>query len=310
MVSELINFYHSDLMNALYYFEYHGPLNKTIGWIDQDQEVKKLFALIKKIKFPRFKQFIQWARYLAANNQLHSPRELQAAIVKKPPRGKTGEKWVKESEKMGDILQEIYNLYKNKIQTKESKQLFEKLCEKIRKKYSTIWPELKEESKKLPGIRWKKKDPMVCLLEPIDGRLSHKLKYSEIAFIEASQQTLNEEDLFLHEIIKLLNNTRPIQKWVKLDKEGVKAIAYELFTEMQSLRLIQKIFGKNPNFRTTIQHKLNNLWIPLIRPETMFDEDELERILTQAYKRIPNHDYSAMYQMSELYTELRIILLN
>ncbi|MBD3191801.1 MAG: hypothetical protein GF308_14235 [Candidatus Heimdallarchaeota archaeon] len=309
-MSELIDFYHSDLMNALYYFEYHGPLHKTVGWIDQDPEVKKLLALIKKIKFPRFKQFLQWARYLAANNRIHSPRELQAAIVKNPPRGKTGEKWVDEAEKMGDILQEIYNLYTNKIQTKESKKQFMDLCEKIKKKYSTIWPKLKEESKKLPGIRWKKKDLVVCLLNPIDGRLSHKLKYSEIAFIEASEQTLNGEDLFLHEIVKLLNNTRPIQKWVKLDKEGVKAIAYELFTEMQSLRLIQKIFGKNPNFRSTIQQKLYHLWIPLIRPDTMFDEDELERILTKAYKRIPNLEYSAMYQMSELYTELRIILLN
>jgi len=308
-VSELIKFYHSDLVDALYYFEYHGPSYKKIKWLPRDSNVRDLYKLIREIKFTRFKHFLPWARSIAALNDLETPKKLAKYIKNNPPKGKFAEKWLEEIDKLEDILSEIFNFYKKNILHDDIKKKLERLREDIEKKYKKYWLELKEESKKLPGIVWKRKDPIICLIYPIEGRLSHKLKYADIAYIETSEIMLEDEVLFLHEIVKLLNYSKPAEAWVKQDRRGVRAIAYELFTEMQTLRLVEKLLKKKPNFKKVILEKLDTLWIPLIRAETSFDEEELERILTKAYRNIPNHEFDALYQIGELYTELNIILL-
>ncbi|MFX1537156.1 MAG: hypothetical protein ACFFDI_23345 [Promethearchaeota archaeon] len=309
-MSELIRFYHSKMVNALYYFEYHGPLKKKMSWIEQDPSVRELYSVIKKIKFPRFKYFLSWAKHFSVIHDLDSPKKLTRFTSENPPRGKLGENWLAELEKMDDILQEILNVYKDKVLTPERKANFEKYCAEIKKKYSPLWLRLKEESEKLPGISWKKKNPIICLLDPIDGRLTYKSSFGDIAFVEVSKTLLEEEDRLFHEVIKLLNFTRPLGRWVKQDREGIRAISYELFTEMQSLKIQKAVLGKHPNFRSVIRKKLDTMWIPMIRPETMFDEEELERILNNAYKMIPKHEFDSLYQLGELNTELNIILLN
>ena len=308
-MSNLIEFYHSDLVDALYFFEYHGTNYKRIKFLPRDKGVRDLYKLIREIKFPRFKYFLPWARSTAVLQKLDTPKKLASYIEKNPPRGKFAEKWIDEIDKLEDILQEIYNHFKKNVQTKENKEKLDKLKEKIEKKYERYWVQLKEESEKLPGISWKRKEPMICLLYPIEGRLSHKLKFGDIAFIEASEITLDDDVLFLHEIVKLLNNTKPINSWVKQDRRGVRAIAYELFTEMQTLHILEKIINEKPNFKKVILEKLETLWIPVIREDTSFDDEELERILTRAYKIIPKHEFDALHQLGELYTELNIVLL-
>ncbi len=308
-LSELIKFYHSDLADALYYFEYHGPLKKKIGWIERDKKARALYKVIREIKFTRFKHFLPWARNIVVLHDIESPKKLARYIENNPPRGKFGEKWLKEIQKLIDIVSEILNYYKKNILTKEREKELENTREEIKKKYSKYWSKLQEESIKLPGISWKRKNPIVCLLYPLDGRLSHKLTYSDIAYIETSKVMIERDDMFLHEVVKLLNYSKPIGSWVRQDRRGVRAIAYELFTELQTLKLINAITGKRPNFRSIIYEKMYNVWIPYIRPDTSFDEDELERILGLAYKKITRKEYDGLYQMGELYTELNIILL-
>jgi hypothetical protein len=308
-MSDLIPFYSSDLIDALYYFEYHGPLYKRINWLPRDKGVRNLFKLIRQIKFARIKFFLPYARNVAAVNKIEEPLKLAHHIRDNPPKGKFAERWVEEYDKMRDILKEIWKLYKNSILTPEKEEELSKLRKQIINKYSPIWEKLKEESEKLPGITWKRKQPSICLLYPLDGRLSHKLKLSDIAFIETSQNMVDDEELFLHEVVKLLNYTKPISSWIRQDRRGIRAIAYEVFTELQSLRIITVMYNKKPNYRKIIQGKLNDLWIPQIRKETTFDDDELERIMMQAYKMIPKHQFDALYQLGEIYTELNIILL-
>jgi len=308
-VHDLIPIKYSDLADALYYFEYMGPLYKRIKWLERDKQAQKLYKLIREIKFAMFKNFLPWARDIAIRNDINSPTTLAKYIRDNPPRGKFGEKWVNDYEKMRDILLEIFNFFTKEVLTKTKCEELEKLRSQIIQKYSPIWPKLKDESEKLPGISWKRKTPTVCLLHPLDGRLSHKLKFSDTAYIEVSQAMLDDETLFLHEVVKLLNYTKPIGSWVRQDKRGIRAIAYEIFTELQTLKLVNALFNKKPNYRTVINLKLDSIWIPFIRPETTFDEDELERILQKAYKLIGKHSYDTLFQMSELYTELNIILL-
>lgn len=308
-MSDYIKFYHSDLIDALYYFEFQGPLKKKINWIEQDKEAKKLYRLIKEIKFSRFKHFLPWIRNIAAKHEIESPKKIALYVKRNPPKGKFAEKWVEEIDKLEDIVQEIYNYFRKKVLTKEKKKELEDLRNAIERKYSKIWKKLKEESEKLPGISWKRKEPIVCLVYPLDGRLSHKLKFSDIAYIETSKFTLEDDALFLHEVIKLLNYSKPIGSWVRQDKRGVRAVAYELFTELQTLRLISSLSGKRPNYKSIVNSKLNSLWIPFIRSDMSFDEDELERILSNAYKLITKHQFDALYQLGEIYTELNIILL-
>ena len=306
---DLISIKYSDLADALYYFEFMGPLYKRIKWLERDKNVFQLYKLIREIKFPRFKNFLPYARFITISNDISSPTQLAKHIRDHPPKGKFAEKWVAEYEKMRDILREIYNYFMKNVLTNEKKEELEKLRKKIEKKYGKIWHKLKVESEKLPGISWKRKSPIVCLLYPLDGKLSHKLKFSDIAFIETSQAMVDDEALFLHEVVKLLNYTKPVGSWVRQDRRGIRAIAYEIFTELQTLKIVNALFDKKPNYKTVINLKLDSIWIPFIRPETSLDEDELERVLAKAYKKISKHEYDAMFQMSELYTELNIILL-
>ncbi|MGC9781091.1 MAG: hypothetical protein HZR80_17740 [Candidatus Heimdallarchaeota archaeon] len=308
-MNNLIKFYHSDLVDALYYFEFHGPLRKKIGWVEQDKDARRLYKLIREIKFSRFKQFLPWARNFAVKYEIESPKKLALFIKRNPPKGKFAEKWLEELVKLEDIVQEIYNYYKNNVLTKERRKDLENTRNDIKKKYSKIWDKLKEESEKLPGISWKRKEPIICLVYPLDGRLSHKLKFSDIAYIESSKLTLEDDSLFLHEVVKLLNYSKPIGSWVRQDKRGVRAVAYELFTELQTLKLISSFSGKRPNYKTIVNDKLNSIWIPFIRSNMSFDEDELERILSNAYRLITKHEFDALFQLGEIYTELNIILL-
>ena len=304
-----VKIYYSDLVDALYYFEYHGPMYKKIKWIERDVRVRDLFKLIREIKFPRFKLFLSLVRDVAVKQEITSPKKLARYMEKNPPRGKFAEKWVEEADKMADILQEIYNTFTKKILTPEKKEELEKLREKIDKKYSKYWKKFKDETEKLPGMSWKRKEPLVCLLYPLDGRLSHKLKFGDIAYIETSKQMLDEEDHFMHEVVKLINNTKPIDAWVRQDRRGVRAIAYELFTQMQTLHILHKMLNKKPDFREVVLDKLETIWIPYIRPGTDFDEEELERILENAYEQITKHEFDALFQLGELYTEMNIVLL-
>ncbi|NHK32702.1 MAG: hypothetical protein FK730_15235 [Asgard group archaeon] len=308
-MSELIPFYNSDLIDALYYFEYHGPLYKRIFWVERSKAVRNLFKIIRTIKFSRFRFFLPYARNIAAINQIDDPTKLAKFLRDNPPRGKFGEQWAYDYEKMRDILKEILKLYLNTITTKETREKLEKMRQAISEKYSSIIPKLKEESEKLPGIIWKRKTPKICLIYPLDGRLSHKLKLSDIAYIETSEQMLEDETLFLHEVVKLLNYTKPIGSWVRQDRRGIRAIAYEMFTELQTLKLINSLYDKKPNYRKTVQEKLHNIWIPQIRMDTTFDDEEFIRIMTDAYKMITKHEFDAQYQLGEIYTELNIILL-
>ncbi|MFW9924540.1 MAG: hypothetical protein ACFFDW_14750 [Candidatus Thorarchaeota archaeon] len=308
-MSNLIKFYSNDLVDALYYFEYHGPLYKNIKWIPRESGVKDLYKLVKEIKFTRFKYFLPWARYTAVINQIDSPKKLAKYIKEHPPRGKFGEQWAEDHEKMNDILQEIFNLFKKNVLSDQKKNELEELRERIRNKYSKIMDKLKVESEKIPGIIWKRKEPIICLVYPIDGRLSHTLNFADIAFIETSELMLNDENSFFHDVVKVLNFKKPVGAWVKQDRRGIRAIAYELFTQMQTQKIVEAIYQKKPNFRKVILEKLDTIWIPVIRDQTLFDEDELERILLDAYKMIPKHKFDALYQLGELYTELNIILL-
>lgn len=307
-MSDLIQFYYSDMVDALYFFEYHGPLYKKIKWKERDNHVKELYKIIRQIKFPRLKLLLPWARTQAVLHDLTTPKSLAKYIQKNPPKGKFAEKWLAEIEKMTDIFQEIYKLYTKKILTPEKRKELDTNREKIEKKYSKIWNKIKQETKIIPGFTWKRKEPKICLLYPIDGRLSHKVKFADIAYIETSDIMIKDESMFLHEVIKLLNYTKPIFSWVKQDRRGIRAIAYELFTEMQTLLLIKKIYRKEPNFKAIIE-KLDTLWIPYIRSGTSFDDDELERILRNSFKLIPNAEFEPLYQLGELYTEMNIILL-
>ncbi len=307
-MNDSIQFYYSDMADALYFFEYHGPLYKKIKWKERNKDVKELYKIIRQIKFPRLKLLLPWARTKAVLHNLTTPKSLTKYIQNNPPKGKFAEKWIAEIEKMTDIFQEILNLYTKKILTPEKRKELESIREKIEKKYSKIWDKLKRETEITPGFTWKRKEPKICLLYPIDGRLSHKLKYADIAFIETSEVMIKNESMFLHEVIKLLNYTRPIFAWVKQDRRGIRAIAYELFTAMQTMLLIEKIFKKESNFNVIVE-KLDTLWIPYIRPETSFDEDELERILEKSYELISNAEFEPLYQIGELYTEINIILL-
>ncbi|NHJ38954.1 MAG: hypothetical protein FK731_02895 [Asgard group archaeon] len=308
-MSELISFYYSNLIDALYFFEYHGPLYKRIYWLERNKDVRDLYKIIRDIKFTRFKFFLPYARNVAALNQIDDPTKLAKHIRDYPPRGKFGEQWVIDYEKMRDILREILKLFLTTITTKETLDKMEKIRQSIKKKYSPIWTKLKDESEKLPGINWKRKEPKICLLIPLDGRLSHKLKLSDIAYIETSELMLEDENLFLHEVVKLLNYTKPIGSWVRQDRRGIRAIAYEVFTELQTIKLINSLYQKIPNYKKIVQEKLNNLWIPQIRKDTTFDDDELVRIRTDAYRMLTKHEYDAQYQLGEIYTELNIILL-
>ncbi len=308
-MSDIIEFRHSDLADALYYFEYHGPLKKKIDWIDRDKDARELYRIIREIKFARFKHFLPWARNIAILHEIDTPKKLVRYVEKNPPRGKFGEKWLEEIQKLSDIVTEIMNYYKKNILTKDIEKELEELRKEIKKKYSKYWSKLQEESQKLPGISWRRKEPIVCLLYPIDGKLSHRLAYSDVAYIETSKIMLERDDMFLHEIIKLLNYSKPIGSWVRQDRRGIRAIAYELFTELQTLKLVNSLTGKNPNFRSIINEKMYDIWIPFIRPGTSFDEDELERILGVAYKKITKKEFDGLYQLGELYTELNIILL-
>ena len=82
-----------------------------------------------------------------------------------------------------------------------------------------------------------------------------------------------------------------------------------MFTELQTQKIIQAITVKKPNFKAIVYDKLENIWIPFIRASTSFDEDELERILTKAYKTVSKKEFEPLFQMGEIYTELNIILL-
>jgi hypothetical protein len=308
-LSEIIEFRHSDLADALYYFEYHGPLKKKIDWVERDKDARELYKIIREIKFSRFKYFLPWARNIVVLHEIDTPKKLARFIENNPPRGKFGEKWLEEIDKLIDIVSEILSYYKKNILTKEMGKELEDIRGEIKKKYSKYWSKLQEESMKLPGISWKRKEPIVCLLYPLDGKLSHKLTYSDIAYIETSRLMVERDDMFLHEVVKLLNYSKPIGSWVRQDRRGIRAVAYELFTELQTLKLINALTGKKPNFRSIINEKMYNIWIPYIRPDTSFDEDELERILGQAYKKITRHEFDGLYQLGELYTELNIILL-
>ncbi|NHJ48191.1 MAG: hypothetical protein FK733_10430 [Asgard group archaeon] len=308
-MNDLIPFYHSDLIDALYFFEYHGPLYKRISWLERNKDVRNLYKVIRDIKFSRFKFFLPYARNIAALHQIDDPLKLAKYIRDNPLKGKFAEQWIIDYDKMKDILKEILKLYKKQIMTKEMEKEYDNLRSKIKKKYKVIWEKLKEESEKLPGISWKRKQPSICLIHPLDGRLSHKLKFSDIAYIEVSEQMLEDETLFLHEVVKLLNYTKPIGSWVGQDRRGVRAIAYEVFTELQSLKLIKQLYNKTPNYKKIVQEKLYNLWIPQIRKDTSFDDDEFVRIMIDAYKIITKQEFDALYQMGEIYTELNIILL-
>jgi len=309
ILSEQIKFYHSNLVDALYYFEYHGPLYKHIKWIERDKNVVELYKIIKDVKIAKIKYFLPWARTVAVSNEIDSPKKLAKEIIGNPPKGKFAESWVEEGEKTQDILVEIYNLYNNNKDLKGKMTELENLRSKIEKKYSNDITKLMDESIKIPGLSWKRKEPKICLVYPIDGRLTHKLKFSDTVYIEASEDIMNDETSFYHPIIKMLNYTKPIGAWVRQDRRGIRAIAYELFTELQTIKLVSQLYGKRPNFHTIVTNKLYNLWIPFIRPNTTFDEDELERILSNAYKNITKKEFDSMYQMGELYTELNIILL-
>ena len=308
-MSEIIEFRYSDLADALYYFEYHGPLKKKIDWVERDKDARALYKIIREIKFTRFKHFLPWARNIVVLHEIDTPKKLARHVEMNPPRGKFGEKWLEEIQKLTDIVTEILSYYKKNVLTKEKEKELERLRKEIKKKYSKYWVKLQEESEKLPGISWKRKEPMICLLYPLDGKLSHKLTYSDIAYIETSKIMLEREDMFLHEVVKLLNFSKPIGSWVRQDRRGIRAIAYELFTDLQTLKLVNSLTGKNPNFRSIINEKMYDIWIPFIRPNTSFDEDELERILGTAYKKITKKEFDGLYQLGELYTELNIILL-
>ena len=209
---------------------------------------------------------------------------------------------------MGDIFQEIYNLYTKKVLTAETKKTLDDTRETIEKKYSKIWKQFKSETEATHGFIWKRKEPKICLLYPLDGRLSHKLQFSEIAFIEASAEMIQDETLFLHEVVKLINYTKPIFSWVKQDRRGIRAIAYELFTEIQTHLLVSSIYKKPPNFEEIVD-KLDEIWIPSIRSGTSFDDDELERILAYSYESLTKTEFEPLYQLGELYTEMNIVLL-
>ncbi len=308
MSDDLIPIYYSDMADALYFFEYHGPLYKKINWKERDSHVKELYKIIRQIKFPRLKMLLPWARTQAVLHDLTTPKSLTKYIKNNPPKGKFAEKWLAEIGKMTDIFQEILNIYTKKILTREKRKELEHNRKMIVKKYSKTWDKLKRETEKIHGFTWKRKEPMICLLYPIDGRLSHKLKFADIAFIETSDKMLKNKSMFLHEVVKLLNYTKTIFAWVKQDRRGIRAIAYELFTEMQTMLLVEKIFKKKPNFQVMLE-KLDTLWIPFIRSGTSFDDDELERILENSYELIPNTEYEPLYQLGELYTEMNIILL-
>ncbi|MHA1556951.1 MAG: hypothetical protein ACTSPM_08475 [Candidatus Heimdallarchaeota archaeon] len=307
-MSDLIPIYYSDMADALYFFEYHGPLYKQIKWIERNKDVKELYKIIRQIKFPRLKLLLPWARTQAVLHDLTTPKSLTKYIQNNPPKGKFAEKWLAEIGKMTDIFQEILNMYQKKILTPEKRKELENNRKSIEKKYSQIWDKLKHETENTHGFTWKRKEPKICLLYPIDGRLSHKLKFADIAFIETSDIMIKNENAFLHEVIKLLNYTKTIFAWVKQDRRGIRAIAYELFTEMQTMLLIEKMFKKKPSFTAMIE-KLDNLWIPYIRSETFFDDDELERVLQQSYTLILNAEFEPLYQLGELYAEMNIILL-
>lgn len=307
-MSDLIPIYYSDMADALYFFEYHGPLYKKIKWKERNKDVRELYKIVRQIKFPRLKLLLPWARTQAVLHDLTTPKSLTKYIQNNPPKGKFAEKWLAEIGKMTDIFQEILNLYTKKILTSEKRKELKRNRERIEKKYSKIWDKLKQETEIIPGFTWRRKDPKICLLYPIDGRLSHKLKFADIAYIETSDVMINNKSMFLHEVIKLLNHTKPIFAWVKQDRRGIRAIAYELFTEMQTMLIIEKMFKKEANFEAILE-KLDSLWIPFIRSETSFDDDELERILLNSYEIIPNAEFEPLYQLGELYTEMNIILL-
>ncbi|MEA2070301.1 MAG: hypothetical protein U9O98_03330 [Asgard group archaeon] len=308
-MSKLVEFYQSDIVDALYYFEYHGPRKDDLQWIEQNEDVKKLHNIIKKIHFPRLKFFLPWIRNVIVTEDLHSINEIKKYIIENPPRGKTGEKIVNQIDKVGDVINEIIKLYQKKILTKKKKKELKKLRSQIQRKYSSQWRKLKKISVTLPGISWEKKDPTICFLYPIDGRLSFKLPYADVAYIETSEKMLENDGLFLHELVKVLNYSKPLGSWVRQDKRGIRAIAYELFSEMQTIYILSKLHNRNPDFKEAVYDKLQNIWIPLIREETFFDEVELERILDQAYKMLPNHEYDMLYQLGELYTEINIVKL-
>jgi hypothetical protein len=284
-------------------------LKKKIGWVDRDRDARALYKIIREIRFARFKHFLPWARNVVVLHEINTPKKLAHYVEKNPPKGKYGEKWLVEIQKLTDIVSEILNYFKKNILTKEKEKELENLRNEIKKKYSKYWSKLEEESLKLPGISWKRKNPIICLLYPLDGRLSHKLTYSDIAYIETSKIMVEREEMFLHEVVKLLNYSKPIGSWVRQDRRGIRAIAYELFTELQTLKLVNSLTGKRPNFRNIIYEKMYEIWIPFIRPDTSFDEDELERILGIAYKKITRKEFDGLYQLGELYTELNIILL-
>ncbi|MHA1503937.1 MAG: hypothetical protein ACTSPT_01960 [Candidatus Heimdallarchaeota archaeon] len=308
-MSEEIPIINFDLVDALYYFEYHGPLRKRIAWTEKDKGIRNLYKLIREIKFPRFKFFLPWIRYVAVRNQLDTPKKLAKYVVNNPPKGKYGELWVADFEKMIDILSEIKKYYEKQVMTKEKREALENLRNKIIKKYSKEWQKLVEEALKLPGVSLKRKEPMICLLQPLDGRLSHKLPLGDIAFIEVSEAMLEDECLFLHEVVKLLNYTKPINAWVRQDRRGIRGLAYELYTENQTQYLVGKIFKKRAKSAAKAVEKLETIWIPFYRPDSVFDDMELERIVSRAYDMLTNHEFDAMYQLGELYTELNIILL-
>ncbi len=308
-MSEEIPIVNYDLVDALYYFEYHGPLRKRIAWTEKDKGIRNLYKLIREIKFPRFKFFLPWIRYVAVKNQLETPKKLAKYVVNNPPKGKYGELWVADFEKMIDILSEIKKYYDKQVMTKEKSEALENLRNKIIKKYSKEWPKLVEEALQLPGVSLKRKEPMICLLQPLDGRLSHKLPLGDIAFIEVSEAMLEDECLFLHEVVKLLSYTKPINAWVRQDRRGIRGLAYELYTENQTQYLVGKIFKKRAKSAAKAVEKLETIWIPFYRPDSFFDDMELERIVSRAYDMLTNHEFDAMYQLGELYTELNIILL-
>ncbi|MBN1330842.1 MAG: hypothetical protein JXA54_15320 [Candidatus Heimdallarchaeota archaeon] len=308
-MTEQIKFYHSNLVDALYYFEYHGPLYKHIKWIERDKSVVDLYKVIKDVKISKIKFFLPWVRNIAVTNEIDSPKRLAKEILENPPKGKFAESWVAEADKTRDILVEIFNLYNNNKELKSKQSELENLRTRIEKKYSNELIRLKEESIKISGLSWKRKEPKICLVFPLDGRLTHKLKFSDTVYIEASQSILDDETSFFHPVIKMLNYTKPIGAWVKQDKRGIRAIAYELFTELQTIKIVSQLYGKKPNFHSIVTNKLYSIWIPFIRPNTTFDEEELERILNNAYKNIAKKEFDSMYQMGEIYTELNIILL-
>jgi hypothetical protein len=72
---------------------------------------------------------------------------------------------------------------------------------------------------------------------------------------------------------------------------------------------VSKLFKKKVKSAEKVVNKLDTIWIPFYRPNTVFDDMELERIVGRAYEIITNHEFDAMYQLGELYTELNIIRL-